>query len=179
MSAEKETDEIARLLVGLARQAVESYVGERRIINPPEETIPELQQRAGVFICLKKFGELRGCIGTFEPTKENLAAEIIHNAISSAARDPRFPPVSPDELESLAYTVDVLSPYERVVSIDELDPKRYGVIVQSGMRRGLLLPNLDGVDNAGEQVAIASRKAGIWPGEPINIFRFEVVRYEG
>ncbi len=175
----KEANDVARVLVGLARQAVESYVNEKSIISVPEETTPEMQQKAGVFVCLKKFGELRGCIGTFEPTQDNLATEIIHNAISSATRDPRFPPVSRDELKFLSYTVDVLSQYEPVNSVDELDPKRYGVIVQSGLRRGLLLPDLEGVDSAEEQVSIASRKAGIWPGEPINIFRFEVSRYEG
>ncbi len=179
MSAEfKKSDETARLLVGLARKAVETYVEEKCIVSPPEEMIPEMRRQAGVFVCLKKFGELRGCIGTFEPTQNTLAEEIIHNAISSATRDPRFSPVSRDELKFLTYSVDVLSPYEPVNSTSELDPKRYGVIVQSGSRRGLLLPDLEGVDSAEEQVAIASRKAGIWPGEPVRIFRFEVNRYE-
>lgn len=179
MSAEfKEPDETTRILIGLARKAVETYIIERCVIDPPRDLPAQMRRRAGVFVCLKKFGELRGCIGTFEPTQATLAEEIIHNAISSATRDPRFPPVSRDELRFLKYTVDVLSPYEPVNGVSELDPKRYGVIVQSGSRRGLLLPDLEGVDSAEEQIAIASRKAGILPGDPLRIFRFEVERYE-
>ncbi len=164
-------------LVRLAKEAVEAYVTDRRIISRPSEMTPEMLTRSGVFVSLKKRGELRGCIGTFEPTEGNVADEVIRNAISSATRDPRFPPVSPDELRFLAYGVDVLSPHEAVEDLRQLDPRRYGVIVQSGARRGLLLPDLEGVDTVGEQVAIASRKAGISPGEHVNIFKFEVKRY--
>lgn len=164
--------------VDLARQAVEAYVRDRRVIEPPNQIAPSLLLRAGVFVCLKKGGDLRGCIGTFEPTEQNIAREIIQNAISSATRDPRFPPVRQDELELLSYSVDILSPPEYVESNSDLDPKKYGIIVQCGARRGLLLPDLDGVDSVEDQITIASRKAGIKPGEPIRIMRFQVQRFE-
>jgi len=165
-------------LVELARQTIESYVRFRRTPEPPRELPPEMQQRAGVFVSIhKKNGELRGCIGTFQPTTANVAEEIIQNAVSAATNDPRFDEIREDELDDLEISVDVLSPPEPVDSLKELDPKRYGVIVQSGWRRGLLLPDLEGVDTVQQQVEIAMRKAGIRPGEPITLYRFEVKRY--
>lgn len=165
-------------LVQLARQAIETYVRTGRIIAPPPELTPEMKQRAGTFVSLHdQRGNLRGCIGTIEPTQPNVAEEVIHNAISAATRDPRFPPVTADELDGLQVKVDVLSEAEPVCGLDELDPKRYGVIVQCGWRRGLLLPDLDGVDTPEYQVEIASRKAGIREGEPKELYRFEVQRY--
>ncbi|MCL5027112.1 MAG: AmmeMemoRadiSam system protein A [Chloroflexi bacterium] len=165
-------------LVELAKQAVEAYVRQGRIIQPPQESTPEMQAQAGVFVCLKKQGELRGCIGTFEPTQPNVAGETIRNAICSATQDYRFPePVREHELAALEYTVDVLTPPESVASEAELDPKRYGVIVESAGRRGLLLPDLEGVDTAQQQIAITRRKAGIGPHEPVKLYRFEVRRF--
>ena len=161
----------------LAKDAVEAYVLERAIISPPLDPAPEMRERAGVFVCLKRRGELRGCIGTFEPAEGNVALEVIRNAIAAATRDPRFPPVSPSELPTLHYTVDVLTPPERILAPDDLDVKRFGVIVQSGARRGLLLPDLDGVDSVAQQIEIACRKAGIAAGQPMQLFRFEVRRY--
>jgi hypothetical protein len=136
-----------------------------------------MSQRAGVFVSLKKYGELRGCIGTFEPTRANVAEEIIANAISSATRDPRFPPVNTAELPHLSYSVDVLTKPEPVESQNELDPKRYGVIVESGGQRGLLLPDLEGVNTVEEQISICRQKGGILPHEPVKLYRFEVKRY--
>ncbi len=165
-------------LVELAKKSVESYVREGRTINPPETLTPEMQERAGVFVCVKKAGELRGCIGTFLPARQTVAEEVINNAISAACEDPRFCRVEPEELAGLEYSVDVLSAPEPVKSVRELDPKRYGVIVQSGFRKGLLLPDLEGVDTVDDQIAIAKRKAGIGMTEPVSIYRFEVKRYE-
>lgn len=164
--------------VKLAKKAVETYVRERRVIDVPPD-VPEefLTTRAGVFVSIKKDGSLRGCIGTIEPVQENLAEEIISNAISAAVRDPRFLPIEEEELDQLNYSVDVLKPPEEVHSISELDPKRYGVIVECGNRRGLLLPDLEGVDTVEEQIDIARRKAFIRPDEPFKLYRFEVVRY--
>jgi AmmeMemoRadiSam system protein A len=164
-------------LVKLAKDTIEHYVREGKTIDPPKELTQEMQGQAGVFVSLHKHGALRGCIGTFEPTQDNVAEEIIQNAISSATRDPRFPPVHPDELADLDISVDVLSPPEPVESMAELDPKRYGVIVERGWRRGLLLPDLEGVDTVEYQVEIARRKAGIGPREPVQLYRFEVKRY--
>lgn len=165
------------IFVALAQDAVEEYVRFRRITPVPSPLPPEFVVPAGVFVCLKKFGQLRGCIGTIEPAHPNLAAEIINNAISAAVSDPRFDPVTVDELPYLHYTVDVLSAPQRVTSMDELDPKLYGVIVESGFKRGLLLPDLEGVDTVEEQVGIAMRKAGIRDGEPITLYRFQVTRH--
>lgn len=163
--------------VSLAMSALSHYITEGKIIEPPAETAAELSERAGVFVCFKKFGELRGCVGTIEPTQPNIAQEIIANAISAATRDPRFLPVEPDEIMHLQCSVDVLSSPEAIDDMSFLHPAKYGVIVECGTRRGLLLPNLDGVDTVEDQVDIACRKAMIRPGEPINLYRFEVKRF--
>ncbi|RLC72405.1 MAG: AMMECR1 domain-containing protein [Chloroflexi bacterium] len=165
-------------LVRLAKDTVESYVRDGKIPEPPSELTPEMKERAGVFVSLKVGGLLRGCIGTYEPTKSNVAEEVISNAISAATRDPRFPPVTPAELSSLEYSVDVLTEPEPVESPAELDPKRYGVIVESGWRKGLLLPDLEGVDTVAQQIDICRSKAGILPDEPVVLYRFEVKRYK-
>ncbi len=164
-------------LVELAKDTVESYIKEGKVPQPPPEPTPEMKERAGVFVSLKKGGTLRGCIGTFEPTRSSVAEEIIANAVSSATRDPRFFPVGPEELSQLEYSVDVLTEPEPVESEADLDPKRYGVIVESGWRKGLLLPDLEGVDTVEQQLEITRAKAGIAPDEPVNLYRFEVKRY--
>ena len=156
---------------------VESYVKEGKIPNPPAELDLAMKEQAGVFVSIKKHGVLRGCIGTFEPTKVNVAEEIIANAISSATRDPRFTPVDFAELPHLEYRVDVLTKPESVEGPDQLDPKKYGVIVESGWQRGLLLPDLEMVDTVEQQIEICRQKAGILPHEPIKLYRFEVKRY--
>lgn len=170
---------ISHPLVQLARDTIENYVRHGETIQPPKELTPEMQGQAGTFVSIHKHGMLRGCIGTIEPTQANVAQEVIQNAISAATRDPRFPPIMPEELADLDIKVDVLGEPESVESMDELDPRRYGVIVQSARdwRKGLLLPDLEGVDTVEYQVDIARRKAGIWPDEPIKLYRFEVVRY--
>jgi MEMO1 family protein len=162
----------------LAKKVVEAHVlGERPV--DLEEASGELKEgRAGVFVCLKKDGELRGCIGTIQPAMSNVAEEIAENAVSSATNDFRFPPVSPTELERLSYSVDVLGEAEDIDDISSLDPKIYGVIVRSGRKAGLLLPDLEGVDTTEEQVRIASMKAGIHPGEPVRLQRFKVTRHD-
>ena len=164
--------------VRLAWLSLERFVERREVAVPPDD-LPEAlrRQRAGAFVSIHKQGRLRGCIGTLAPTRDSLAEEIIHNAISAASRDPRFSPIRPDELEWLDISVDVLGAPEPIASEAELDPKRYGVIVSRGARRGVLLPDLEGVDTAAQQVAIARRKAGIGAEEPVALQRFEVVRH--
>jgi AmmeMemoRadiSam system protein A len=165
--------------VKLAKESLETYVKEKRMIEIPEWVEEEmLKSRAGVFVSLKIKGQLRGCIGTIGPTKGNIAEEIINNAISSGTMDPRFEAVVEEELHMLRYSVDVLAEPERIVSMEELDVKRYGVIVTSGYKRGLLLPNLEGVDNPADQVNIALRKAGIGDSEEFELERFEVIRFK-
>jgi len=163
-------------LTRLAKETVEKYIREGR---PPElaELTPEMEEQAGVFVSIHKLGELRGCIGTFEPMENNVAEEIITNAISSATRDPRFPQVMPDELKYLDYSVDVLTQPEPVEDKEQLDPKKYGIIVESGWRRGLLLPDLEGVNSVEHQIDICRQKAGIEPDEPVVLYRFEVKRH--
>ena len=163
-------------LVQLAKQTIEGYVRDGTIPQPRELT-PEMMECAGVFVSLKIGGMLRGCIGTYEPAQANVGEEVIANAVSSATRDPRFPPVTPAELADLEYSVDVLTKPELVASEAELDPKRYGAIVECGVRRGLLLPDLEGVDTVEHQIEICRSKAGILPHEPVNLYRFEVRRY--
>lgn len=138
---------------------------------------PEFQVRRGCFVTLKKHGELRGCIGTTEGWQEILALEIAHNAVAAGTEDPRFRPVEPEELPEIRFSVDVLGELEKVREIGELDPWRYGVVVEARRRRGLLLPHLEGVDTVEEQVRIAKQKAGLAPDEPVQLWRFEVERH--
>ena len=164
--------------VKLARFSLETYVRTGKFAELPGGLPEEMtKKRAGVFVSLKKHGQLRGCIGTISPVTGSIAEEILRNAVSAGAEDPRFSPVEESELGDLIYSVDVLSDPEPVDSVSQLDPVRYGVIVTSGRRRGLLLPNLEGVDTPEQQVDIAMRKAGISKGEKISLERFEVVRH--
>ncbi len=169
--------------VALARRSVETFVRTGKELKLDAETkasLPAemLEQRAGTFVSLHTFGQLRGCIGTIAPTGESIAEEIIYNGVQAASKDPRFDPVSADELDVLAISVDVLGPTEAVSGPEFLDAKRYGVVVTSGWKRGLLLPNLDGVDTVEEQISIAKSKAGIAGDEAYTLERFEVVRHE-
>lgn len=174
---EKKKQE-ADYYVQLARASVECFVRTGRVLELPDWVPDELlSKRAGAFVSIHKFGSLRGCIGTISATQDNVALEIIYNAVSAVSKDPRFEKVREDELKFLDISVDVLGDAERIYSEDELDVKRYGVIVQSGYKRGLLLPDLEGVDTVQEQVAIARQKGGIAPGEMVELFRFEVIRH--
>ena len=173
--AESKVDD----LPGLAREAVETFIRTGDILKPPLRLGELLSARAPCFVSLKTLeGELRGCIGTIEAAKDTLAQEIIANAISAAINDPRFDPVSEDELPNLRYSVDVLRPAEETV-FEKLDPAVFGVIVEdeSSSRRGLLLPDIPGVETAEQQVDIARRKAGIPRGTPVKLWRFKVERF--
>jgi AmmeMemoRadiSam system protein A len=164
--------------VELARDAIAAFVKEQKVVEPPAELVGEAGEPAGVFVSLHdEQGRLRGCVGTVQPTRPTVPEEIVRSAINSATEDPRFPPVRPDELEGLEIHVDVLTPMEPIEGVEQLDPRRYGVMVESTFRRGLLLPDLPGVDTVEEQVAIACRKAGIEPDEEMQLYRFEVNRY--
>jgi MEMO1 family protein len=165
------------IFTDIARGALESSVKGEKKFPITLDLPPELDRPGAAFVSLKKRGALRGCIGTINPVKKTLAEEIAANAVSAGLKDPRFPPVSEDELDEITYSVDVLTEPEKVENISDLNPLRYGVIVQRGNRRGLLLPALEGITTAEEQLEIARQKAGIFPGEPIEIFRFEVKRY--
>ena len=181
--ARKEAEDI---FVRLARLSVETYVAGRRPVSLREAerklSLPEVlkKTKAGAFVSLHKEGQLRGCIGTISPTCSCLAEEILQNGISACSRDHRFSPVAQDELPYLEYSVDVLGEAETISSADQLDVKRYGVIVSRGRKRGLLLPDLEGVDTVEDQIAIAARKAGISDHDfeqGVTLQRFEVVRH--
>lgn len=185
--ADRENAELRRVnelrekndpFVTLARQSIESIVTRHEKMNRPS-SLPEeiISAKAGCFVSIHKQGRLRGCIGTISPVRDSLAEEIIDNAVSASVRDPRFDPITPDELKWLEINVDVLSEPEDISSPDELDVKRYGVIVSCKGKRGLLLPDLEGVDTVEQQIAIARRKAGIGEREPVTLQRFEVIRH--
>ena len=174
------------IYVKLARRTIEKYIISGRKLKIPEE-LPEKMRKempeemfgrmAGIFVSIKKDGQLRGCIGTIQAVRNCIAEEIVENAVSAAVRDPRFSPVEPEELEYLVISVDVLGEPEKISSPEELDTERYGVIVTRGHKRGLLLPNLEGIDTVEEQIAIAKQKAGIRENEEVGLERFEVIRH--
>ncbi len=164
--------------VWLARKAIETYVRHHQEIPRPKDLPEEMTQtQAGVFVSIKMNHELRGCIGTIMPTRASIADEIIKNAISAATRDPRFDPVRPDELDALVLSVDVLSDFESVHSIDDLNPSIFGIIVRKHIHTGVLLPHLEGVESASQQLRIALHKAGIKENEDYSIERFKVIRH--
>jgi len=163
--------------VELARQTITAYINDGKIIDPPSPLPDEMKEQSGVFVSLHKKGGLRGCIGTFLPTQDNIAEEIIANAISASTKDPRFPPVTKEEVPELEISVDVLSKPEPVLDIRQLDAKKYGIIVSSGGRRGLLLPDLEGVESPEQQIAICRQKGWIDDTDPITIERFQVRRF--
>jgi len=179
LTGKREQKDEAFELTSLARMAVETYVKSGNVPESQSEAHGLLAARAPCFVSLKTLaGELRGCIGTIEPSKATLAEELIANAVSAAIHDPRFPPVTVDELTNLRYSVDVLLPAEPTL-LEDLNPKVYGVIVEDeqGERRGLLLPDIPGVDDPKQQVEIATRKAGIAPGAAVRLSRFKVERF--
>lgn len=167
-------------LVTVASEAIRVFVEEQRELDPFAEISAELLRTApssGVFVCLKRGGELRGCIGTTEPTKPTLLEEVISNAIAAATRDPRFPPVQSSELVELLVSVDVLSRPEPVTDFALLDHRRYGVMARAGVKHGVLLPAIEGIHSVEEQLAVVRQKAGLSVEEVAEFFRFEVTRY--
>lgn len=181
-------------LVILAKKAVENYVKERKVIEAPRDLPKEFfEKRAGTFVTIEKNGKLRGCIGTYLPTKVNIVEEVIHNAIAAASQDYRFGPIQEEELPHLSYIVYILSQPELVKDISELDPKRYGIIVKTFpisslsdvifnghfvAKTGLLLPDLEGIDTIEKQIFIACQKGNIDPKkEKILLYKFEVKKY--
>lgn len=163
-------------LVSLAREAIASYLSGKPL--PQTASLEITMEPSGTFVSLKKDGQLRGCIGTLSAVRSTLAEEVTDNAVSAATRDPRFQPVTLDELDDITISVDVLSAPEAVSGIGDLDPSRYGVIVKTKWRKGVLLPDLPGITTAEEQVRIARQKAGIGEGETVELQRFEVKRYK-
>ena len=163
--------------VSLARESVGHFLNHHTKLPCPDPLSQDLQARTGAFVSIKKKRQLRGCIGTLEPSEANLAVEIIENALKAALHDPRFSPVSVEELEDLSYSVDVLRPLEKISSTSELDPKVYGLVVRSNSKQGVLLPDLEGVDSIADQIRICRDKGKIADDEPLEMYRFRVDRY--
>ncbi|HBQ63836.1 MAG TPA: AMMECR1 domain-containing protein [Clostridiales bacterium] len=177
-SAEAAPDTRGDACTRLAKNALREYLQTGRTLKVPDDLPPEMRQRrAGAFVSMELHGELRGCIGTLYPTRPDLAEEIIANAIAAGTRDPRFLPVTPEELEEIDFHVDILRAPEPVESLSDLDPGKYGVIVRKGGKTGLLLPDLKGVDTVEQQVGIALRKAGIASLNGVTLERFRVERH--
>ena len=163
--------------ISLARESVGHFLNHHTKLPCPDPLSQDLQTRTGAFVSIKKKRQLRGCIGTLEPSEANLAVEIIENALKAALHDPRFSPVSLEELEDLSYSVDVLRPLEKISSTSELDPKVYGLVVRSNGKQGVLLPDLEGVDSIEDQIRICRDKGKITDDEPIEMHRFRVDRF--
>ncbi|HUK56771.1 MAG TPA: AmmeMemoRadiSam system protein A [Nitrospiria bacterium] len=166
----------AHPLVELARDAILEYLSTQIVIPVPAFLNEMFPQPAGVFVCLKKNGQLRGCVGTYQPARPTAAEEVVHNAIASATRDPRFSPVTLEEFKEIDSSVDVLSVPVPAAARD-LDPKRFGVLVVRGSKRGVLLPDLDGIETAEQQIREARQKAGILTEDAVELYRFTVQRY--
>lgn len=184
-------------LIQLAKEAVETYIEKKEIIQPPDNLPKEfLEKKAGTFVTIQKDKQLKGCIGTYLPTQENIAKEVIRNAIAAATEDHRFKSVKKEELSSLSYIIYILEEPEPIQDIKELDPKKYGIIVKTipispssettsvfngrkPFKSGLLLPDLEGINTPEEQIAIACQKGGINPiQERISIYRFKTTKYQ-
>ena len=167
-------------LIDLAKQTVETFIKKGEIISLPEDLLKEfLEKKAGTFVTIMKNGELRGCIGTYLPTRENIAEEVIYNAIAAATEDYRFGPIQEEELPYLSYTVYILNEPELIKDIKELDPKKYGIIVKTETKTGLLLPDLEGVDTIEQQLSIACQKGGIDPNqEKFLIYKFTAEKFK-
>jgi hypothetical protein len=168
-----------KFITDLARRAVEEYIISGKEAEFEESELPEiLKKEAGVFVTLKKNGNLRGCMGTFRPVQKNAAYEIISNAMTAAENDPRFPEVEKEELNELSISVDILSKPERVRDKSELDPKKYGILIKGGHQTGLLLPDLEGIETVEKQLNVAKRKAGLRKDAEVEIYRFTVSRFD-
>jgi len=168
------------LYIELAKSAVENYIKEHKIISVPRDLSPELaKKRAGVFVSLHEGHDLRGCIGTYLPTRENIAEEIIYNAIAAATEDYRFSTISKKDLSKLSYEVYVLEAPELVKDFHGLDAKKYGILIKTNTgKSGLLLPDLEGINTVEEQFAAVCEKCGANPREEkIEIFRFRATKY--
>ncbi len=164
--------------INLAFEAVRHYLEQESHLPCPEDLTGDLKEKAGTFVSIKKGKELRGCIGTLTPNQPSLAQEIIHNAVSAATGDPRFSAVSEKELNDLTFSIDVLTPPEKIADPSELDCKRYGVVVKCGERQGVLLPDLEAIDTVERQIEVCLKKGGIGNNEKYELFRFEVKRYK-
>ncbi len=163
--------------VSLAQEAIHHYLNYSEKLSCPHPLSKDLTSRSGAFVSIKKLKQLRGCIGTLEPCEPNLAMEIIENALKAALHDPRFSPVTAEELQDLTYSIDVVRPLEKITDVSDLDPRVYGLVVRSNGKQGVLLPDLEGVDSIAEQIQICRAKGEIPHDAPVEMYRFKVDRF--
>lgn len=163
--------------ISLAQESIHHYLNHHEKLSCPEPLTKDMESRSGAFVSIKKLKQLRGCIGTLEPCEPNLAMEIIENSLKAALHDPRFSPVTAEELQDLTYSIDVIRPLEKISSVEELDPHTYGLVVRSNGKQGVLLPDLEGVDSAEEQIQICRAKGKIPEDDPVEMYRFKVDRF--
>ncbi len=163
--------------VSLAQESIHHYLNYSEKLSCPNPLSKDLESRSGAFVSIKKLKQLRGCIGTLEPCEPNLAMEIIENALKAALHDPRFSPVTPEELQDLTYSIDVVRPLEKISDVSELDPDIYGLVVRNNGKQGVLLPDLEGVNSTEEQIQICRAKGKIPGDEPVEMYRFKVDRF--
>ena len=164
--------------VKLAIQAVHHFLSKGETLPCPRPILDGMNRQSVTFVSIKtKTNELRGCIGTVKPSQNNLAKEIIHNAVNAATRDPRFKPLEIEELDHLVFSVDVLTPLELVNRPEQLNPKQYGLSIKYGERQGILLPDLEGIDTTQRQIELCLKKGNIKKTARYQMYRFEVKRY--
>jgi AmmeMemoRadiSam system protein A len=163
--------------VSLAQESILHYLNHHEKLSCPSPLSNDLKSRSGAFVSIKKLKRLRGCIGTLEPCEPNLAMEIIENALKAALHDPRFSPITSEELKDLTYSIDVVRPLVKVSSLADLDPRIYGLVARSNGKQGVLLPDLEGIDSTEEQIQICRSKGRIPDDEPIEMYRFRVERF--
>ena len=163
--------------VSLAQESIHHFLNHHEKLSCPNPLSTDLNSRSGAFVSIKKLKQLRGCIGTLEACEPNLAMEIIENSLKAALHDPRFSPVTSEELQDLSYSIDVIRPLEKILTIKELDPNIYGLVVRSNGKQGVLLPDLEGVDSTEEQIRICRAKGKISDGVPVEMYRFKVDRF--
>jgi AmmeMemoRadiSam system protein A len=162
-----------RELLVLAREAIGYYLENKRFLLPKTDD-PGLQQKAGVFVTLRtrwqpglphdKAARLRGCIGHTE-ADEQLIDLVSVMAVKAALRDPRFPPVTAVELPTLHIEISILSPLTPVTRIEDIELGMHGLVIVSGQRRGLLLPQVPAMFgwSRDEYLEAICRKAGLRP----------------
>ena len=165
-------------LVKLAIRSVEHFIETGKLLPCPEPLPKDLNQNAGTFVSIKKKGELRGCIGTITPKYKNLAEEIIQNAVRAANKDPRFDPVEKIEMPGLIFSVDVLTPLEKIGNLKRHDVKKFGLVVRGKGKQGLLLPDLDIIKSADQQLKVCLKKGEFKENDTYELFRFEVKRFK-
>ena len=163
--------------ISLAQESVHHFLSHHEKLSCPDPLSVDLQTRSGVFVSIKKFKQLRGCIGTLEPCEPNLGMEIIENSLKAALHDPRFSPITADELNDLSFSIDVIRPLEKVSSVEALNPSIYGLVVRSNGKQGVLLPDLEGVGSTEEQIQICRTKGKIPEQTPVEMYRFQVDRF--